>query len=102
MMKYLGALHGAGMLVDPEGPLGRVDYELDAYLVHLAEVVASGEIRMNPEELKEAFGKRDLSLQTDDGRTLSLRFSGKRPGAASDAAHVDVRGGLPDAKEWRR
>lgn len=102
MMQYLGALRGAGVLIGTAGPLGRVDYELDAYLVRPAEVVASGEIRMNPEELNEAFGQRDLNLQTDDGRTLGLRFSGKRLSPTSDAAHVDIRGGLPDAKQWRR
>ncbi|MFO1085757.1 MAG: hypothetical protein U1E21_14415 [Reyranellaceae bacterium] len=102
MMQYLGALRGTGMLVGAAGPFGRVDYELDAYLVRPAEVVASGEIRMKPEELTEAFGQRDLSLQTDDGRTLGLRFSGRRLSPASDVAHVDIRGGLPDAKEWRR
>lgn len=101
-MRYLGALRGAGALIGGAGPLGRVDYELDAYLVHAGEVVASGEIRMNAEALNEAFGQRDLSLQTDDGRVLGLRFSGKRLNPTSDSAHVDIRGGLPAAKDWRR
>ena len=101
-MRYLGALRGAGVIICGTGPLGRVDYELDTYLVRPGEVVASGEIRMDPEALNEAFGRRELSLQTDDGRTLGLRFSGKRLSPTSNAAHVDIHGGLPDAKEWRR
>jgi hypothetical protein len=101
-MQYLGALRGAGMLIGGAGPLGRVDYELDAYLVRPGEVVASGEIRMDPDELKEAFGRSDLSLQTDDGRTLGVRFSGKRLTQTSNVAHADIRGGLPDAGDWRR
>ncbi len=101
-MRYLGALRGAGVLVGATGPLGRADYELDGYLVKPGEVVASGEIRMKSEELNEAFGRRDLSLRTEDGRVLELRFSGKRLSATSNAAHADVRSGLPDAKDWRR
>ena len=102
MMRYLGALRGAGLLHGPAGPLGRVDYEFDAYLLRPGEVVASGEIRMKADELNEAFGRRDLSLQTDDGHTLGLRFSGKRLSKTSSTAHADIRGGLPDAKEWER
>ena len=99
-MRYLGALRGSGMIVGAAGPVGRADYDLDAYLVKPGEVVASGEIRMQADELNDAFGRRDLSLQTDDGRTLSLRFSGKRLNVASTAAHVDVTGGLPGAEDW--
>jgi hypothetical protein len=101
-MQYLGPLRGAGVLIGGTASLGRVDYELDAYLVRAGEVVASGEIRMNAEELNDAFDRRDLSLQTDDGHTLGLRFSGKRSSPSSDTAHADIRGGLPDAKRWRR
>jgi hypothetical protein len=102
-MQYLGALRGAGTLVDAGGAeLGRADYELDAYLMRPGEVVASGEIRMDPEALNAAFGRRDLSLQTDDGRTLGVRFSGKRLSRSSDLAHADIQGGLPDATAWRR
>jgi hypothetical protein len=101
-MQYLGALRGSGMLVDDSGPLGRANYELDAYVVRPGEVTASGEIHMDPAALNAAFGRRDLSLQTDDGRTLAVRFSGKRLSASSDVAHADVTGGLPGPKEWRR
>ncbi len=101
-MRYLGALRGSGVIVGQTGPLGRADYDLDGYLMKPGEVVASGEIRMQAGELNEAFGRRDLSLQTDDGRMLGLRFSGKRLNSASTVAHADVRGGLPDAKDWRR
>jgi hypothetical protein len=101
-MQYLGALRGAGILTGGAASLGRVDYEFDAYLVRPGEVVASGEIRMEADQLAEAFGRNGLGLQTDDGRTLDLRFSGKRLSAGSRFAHVDIYGGLPGAKEWRR
>lgn len=101
-MRYLGALRGAGTLVGATGPFGRAYYELDGYLMKPGEVVASGEIRMKPEELNEAFGRRDLSLRTEDGRVLELHFSGKRLDHTSNAAHADIRSGLPDAKDWPR
>jgi len=102
-MQYLGALRGAGLLVDADGvALGRADYELDAYLMRPGEVTASGEIRMTAKVLNAAFCLRGLNLQTDDGRTLGVRFSGKRLNPSSDVAHADVQGGLPDAKAWRR
>ncbi len=101
-MRYLGSLRGTGMVMGGSGPLGRADYDLDAYQLKPGEVVASGEIRMQAAALNDAFGRRDLSLQTDDGRTLSLHFSGKRLNSSSTAAHADVRGGLPDAENWSR
>lgn len=101
-MRYLGALRGTGQLLGETEPLGRVDYDFDAYLVKPGEVVASGEIRMNADELNQAFSRRDLRLQTDDGRILGVRFSGKRVTPTTTAAHADVRGGLPDAGDWGR
>lgn len=101
-MRYLGALRGAGTLFGAVEPLGHVDYEFDGYLVRPGEVVASGEIRMDADALNAAFGRQDLSLKTEDGRTLQIRFSGKRLKATSDYAHADVHGGLPDAKSWKR
>jgi hypothetical protein len=101
-MRYLGALRGTGQLLGESGPLGHADYDLDAYLLKPGEVVASGEIRMSADELNEVFGRRDLRLQTEDGRLLGVRFSGKRLGSTSTAAHADIRGGLPDAGAWRR
>jgi hypothetical protein len=82
--------------------MGRADYDIDGYLTRQGEVVGSGEIRMPPEMLSRAFGRMDLLLTTDDGRVLSVRFSGKRHDAASDAAHADIGGDLPTAKAWRR
>ena len=101
-MRHLGVLRGSGMVEGSGQPLGRADYEFDGYLVQPGEVVASGEVRMAADALTNAFGRNDLSLRTDDGRVLSLRFSGKRLATASDVAHADVRGGLPDPKDWRR
>lgn len=101
-MQYLGALRGDGLLSCGIGQIGRASFELDAYLTRPGEVVASGEIRMQAEALNDAFGRRDLQLLTDDGRTLSIRFSGKRLNPLSDAAHVDVGGELPPPSQWRK
>lgn len=101
-MRYLGVLRGTGTLTGESGSFGRVTYEFDGYLERPGEVVASGEIHMDPDSLNAAFGRRDLSLQTDDGRTLGVYFSGKRASGTSDIAHADVRGGLPEASEWAR
>jgi hypothetical protein len=101
-MRYLGALRGSGQLLGEAGPIGRVDYEFDGYLMKPGEVVASGEIRMEADQLNDIFGRRDLRLQTDDGRLLDVRFSGKRVSPRASVAHADIRGGLPDAKDWRR
>lgn len=49
----------------------------------------------------EVFGRKDVRLQTDDGRLLRPRFSEKRLQSESGAAHVDVVDGLPPAAEWR-
>ena len=102
LMRHLGVLRGTGTLWIGGKPAGRANYEFDGYLVKPGEVVASGEVRMSADVLGNAFGRADLTLQTDDGRTLALRFSGKRLSATSSVAHADVRGGLPDEKEWRR
>jgi hypothetical protein len=102
MMQYLGYLRGGGILVAGAVEFGRVDFDLDGYLTRPGEVIASGEIRMASEGLNAAFGRNDLKLQTDDGLTLELRFSDKRIGPTSEAAHVDIKSGLPEAKKWRR
>ena len=101
-MRHLGVLRGSGMLEGGGQALGRADYEFDGYQVQPGEIVASGEVRMAADALGNAFGRNDLSLRTDDGRVLSLRFSGKRLAAESAVAHADVRGDLPHAKDWRR
>ncbi len=101
-MKYLGVLRGSGLLSTPEEQLGRAEYEIDGYLLKPGEVVASGEIRMTPEDLLRAFGQPNLRLQTDDGRGFSIRFSGKKLSPASTAAHADFTGDLPIESAWRR
>ena len=58
--------------------------------------------RMDADVLADAFGRNDLILRTADGRTLSIRFSGKLPPAGRTVAHADVRSGLPAEREWRR
>jgi hypothetical protein len=100
-VRYLGVLRGAGDLLGEAGPIGRIDYDLDGYLMKPGEVVASGEVRMDAGQLNDVFGRRDLRLRTDDGRLLQIHFSGKRISSTTTAAHVDIRSGLPDAKDWR-
>jgi hypothetical protein len=102
-MQYLGVIRGAGTLGADDGNIfGRAEYDIDGFLTQTREVVASGEVRMAAHDLNNAFGRNDLRLRTDDGRTLQVRFSGKRLNPASNAAHADVSGELPTAKQWRR
>ena len=102
LMQYLGVMRGSGVLTSGDEQMGRVDYDIDGFLTRPGEVVGSGEIRMTPEALNNAFGRQDLRLTTDDGRILEVRFSGKRSDPASEAAHADFTGQLPGATEWRR
>ena len=101
-MQYRGVMRGGGMLACGEDQMGRADYDIDGFLTRPGEVMGSGEIRMSPEALNNAFGRQGLQLTTDDGRVLGVRFSGKRTDPASDAAHADFTGQLPAAAEWRR
>jgi hypothetical protein len=101
-MRHLGVLRGSGVVECAGEAIGRADYEFDGYLMRPGEVVASGEVRMNADELTNAFGRRNLILRTNDGRLLSIIFSPRRGPASSGAAHVDVRGGLPALKDWPR
>lgn len=100
-MRCLGGLNGAGILTCGDETVARAGYDFDGFLSKLGQVTGCGEIRTSPEALRVVFGRKDLRLLTDDGRILSLRFSEKRLRSASDAAHVDVVGGLPPASGWR-
>jgi hypothetical protein len=93
-MKYLGGIHGAGVLKSEDTTFARVDYDFDSFLRKPGEVIGSGEIRLPPDTLEQVFGRQDLHLLTDDGRFLRLRFSEKNLPAASDSAHVEVAGDL--------
>jgi hypothetical protein len=97
---YLGGLCGAGILTCGDRTVARVDYDFEGFLTRPGQVTGCGEVRMSPEILRKVFGRKDLQLLTDDGRTLTLRFSGKRLDPMSDAAHVDITGGLPLVSEW--
>ena len=99
-MRYLGALHGAGMLSLGEESLGRASYDFDGYVSRPGEVTSSGEIRTTRKALKSMFGMKGLRLVTDDGRTLSLRFTEKALRPDSISAHVDVMGDLPSEHDW--
>jgi hypothetical protein len=99
-MQYLGGLRGAGVLTYGDETAARADYDFDGFLTKSGQVTGSGEIRMCREALREAFGRNDLQLLTEDGRRLSLQFSDKQLRSASNAAHVDVAGGLPPVSNW--
>ena len=101
-MRHLGILEGSGTLESGGRPLGRAEYEFDGYLVGPGQVVASGEVHMPNVALQEAFGRSDLVLQTDDGQSLPIRFSGKALSQTADVAHADIREGLPPPAKWKR
>jgi hypothetical protein len=101
-MQYLGVMRGSGMLALDGEPIGRADYDIDGFVTRPGEVVGSGEIRMAPADIECAFGRANLTLTTDDGRVLELRFSGKRLVPSDGAAHADFSAGLPPPKAWRR
>ena len=100
-MRYLGGLRGDGTLKCGSETIARAAYDFDGFLQKGGHVTGSGEIRMSPGKLKSVFGRKNLQLLTDDGHTLSLRFSESRLRSASDAAHVDISSGLPPASRWR-
>lgn len=103
-MIYVGALRGDGRLVgaDDGRELGRAEYDIAGFLNHTKALVASGELRMQPGSLQQAFGRRDLVLETDTGMSLAVRFSAKRLAGGTAAAHVDVTEGLPSRADWPR
>jgi hypothetical protein len=102
VMRYLGALRGAGTLQSGDETLADADYDFDGYVRAPGGITANGEIRAAPEVLRRVFGRRDLKLVTEDGRRLGLRFSEKKLAGEGDAAHVDITDGLPDdAAKWR-
>ena len=101
-MRYLGRLSGNGTLSSNGVVLGTAGYEIDGFCTKPGEVTGSGEIRMAPAELDDAFGRQNLELTTGEGRILQLRFSGNRRDPKAGAAHADITGGLPGENEWRR
>jgi hypothetical protein len=101
-MRYLGSLRGHGTLRCEGVELGAADFEIDGFSPKPGEVTGSGEIRMAPADLDNAFGRRNLELATDDGLVLAVRFSGSRRAAGARAAHADITGGLPPEDDWRR
>lgn len=98
-MRYLGRLHGHGVVTRMGRDVGRASYDIDGFAVHPRGITGSGEIRLPPADLASVFGRRDVHLRTDDGRLLDLRFSDKSLREGSVVAHVDVGGELPTATE---
>ena len=85
-MRYLGRLHGRGVLTYGDMEVARADYDFDGFLAKPGHVTSAGEIRTSPETLKRVFGRNGVQLQTDDGRILGLRFTEKRLSVGNDAA----------------
>jgi len=96
-MRYIGGLRGAGILMRGSDQVARATYDVDAYQTRPGEITGSGEIRTNRQALKDIFGLTGLTLVTDDGRTLKLRFTEKQLRAESVVAHVEVVGELKAA-----
>ena len=102
MMHYLGGISGSGVIKCEGEEIARATYDFDGFVDKTAVVTGSGEIRLPAQALRGVFGRQGVQLFTDDGRLLDLRFSEKTLPSASDSAHVDVTGDLPDPPNWRR
>jgi hypothetical protein len=101
-MNYLGGISGSGVIKCDGEEIARATYDFDGYFHKTAGVTSSGEIRLSAPPLRSVFGRQRVQLFTDDGRLFDLRFSEKTLPSASDSAHVDVTGDLPDPRNWRR
>ena len=101
-MAYLGVIRGSGTVRSGGLEHGRADYDLDGFLTSPGEVVASGEIRMDGVALAQVMGRNDVQLTTDQGRVFNVRFSTQRSNSPAGAAHADVGGDLPPARDWKR
>lgn len=99
-MRYLGRLHGQGVVTANGRDIGRAAYDIDGFTVPHQGVTGSGEIRMRSADLAQVFARRDVRLRTDDGRLLDLRFSDRDLRDATGVAHVDVGGQLPSTSAW--
>ena len=101
-MRYLGHMSGNAQLTHDGNPVGRASYDFDGFAGPQGHIVSSGEIRSSAAELRIVFGHSGVGLLTDGGLRLNLRFSDRVRGSASDVAHVDVTGDLPDTPaKWR-
>lgn len=101
-MHYLGGISGSGSLKCDGIEVARATYDFDGFFHKATGVTGSGEIQLPAAVLKSVFGRKDLQLFTDDGHLLDLKFSEKTLPSASDVAHVDVTGDLPNPRSWRR
>lgn len=103
-MDYLGTIKGQGTIIRDDKHIARARYDFDGFHTRHGGVTCNGEIQTTASALGTIFGHRGIQLQTDDGRVLEIRFSGKSIGSGQEAAHVDVRGQIPGDKkrEWRR
>lgn len=98
-MRYLGRLHGHGVVSQEGRDIARVSYDIDGFAIQPRRITGSGEIRLNSADLARVFGQPGIHLRTDDGRLLDLRFSERTLREHSVVAHVDVGGDLPTSAE---
>ena len=92
-LKYLGTLHGDGMVSVENGArsLGRVSYEIDGYLDRTTRS-ASGQIEGAGLVLAQAFHAGAVSLALGDGSSLDIVLSDPQGGGT---AEISVRGAFP-------
>ncbi len=89
-MRYLGGVRGVGKLTHDGRTIARASYDFDEFATRPGLSTGTGEIKMTQRALESVFGRKDLKVLTDDGRSLSLRFADKRLRPASISAHVHV------------
>ncbi len=102
LLIYLGGISGSGVIRCDGEEIARARYDFDGFFHRAAGVTGAGEIQLSAAALKRAAGCKNLQLFTDDGRLLDLKFSEKTLPSASEIAHVDVSGDLPNPRSWRR
>jgi hypothetical protein len=89
-MRYIGGISGTGILKCGGEEIAHVSYELDGFCMEPVGITRSGELRIDADALKGVFGRKDVQLVTDDGRTFDLTFSDKELRPDCDATHVDA------------
>lgn len=101
-LRYLGGISGRGVIKQNGKTIAAANFDFDGYFRPAAGVTGSGEIQLPGRVLKDLFGRTDLQLLTDRGLLLDLRFSDSSLPAASEVAHVEVKGQEPIAPaDWR-
>lgn len=99
-VRYIGKLHGRGLLIfGPQAPM-RAEYDFEGFQNLAGQITASGELCLPPEDLKTVFAHRTVQLRAEDGQIFDLRFSRQELSPSSDIAHVDLIGNLSSVSGW--